>query len=148
MSKNFGSNIMIVIAVALLAVGVLFFLNANPSGAGGLIETKNKIQCDVTVENDLFGTAKIKTFNCRNVGGCLFSFTTIPFGILGQKGEVRLTASDAFDAKEFEVGSVNLPLLPSTQVTKSLEICTKERNGEIQLFDTNFNRIDMKQWVI
>ena len=146
MSKNDASNLMLVIAVIAIVIGLFLFLPSGssvPSVPG--IPSKNKIVCDVTVENVLFGTASIKNYQCRRIGDCLFGFSAISLGILGQKGEIRLVASDALSSQSFEVGS-GLPLMPLATVTKSLSMCTKDTNGQIQLLDENSNIIDSKQW--
>jgi len=137
-------NRLLPIILLFAGIGIIFFaVNSGSVIVPGTTDSPKKVvACDVEIKNILLGTAEIGNFNCRKERSCTFGFSAIPFGVFGQKGEIRLLTSDATASQQYDVGGI----LSSGIATKRLSICTEQSSGTLQLADDKNNIISTKSW--
>lgn len=120
--------LIIIISLISVANGSSYFT----SGLGG----KNNVVCQVNVKNNILQASKIDSFNCVKQDSCLLSVSN-PLGIFSDTGTVVINLGGDTAKQQVTVREEGSQLV-------SLNVCTKNTEGILELRDENNNVIDSR----
>ena len=140
MNKRGIATAMLAGIIILLMGGVALVMAVT--GGSGIITggsgEKQKILCDVTVENLVLRDVKIGNVNCKTQGSCWLAIA--PLSIFKKEGTTKIIFGDDVDSKSYAVNR-----LPGSKETITLSVCSNSKIGQVRLEDENKNLIDSKE---
>lgn len=128
----------VLIAIPFLLTGLSFVVDAPDTSTS----TKQKVECDVNINDPLLSGPKISTIDCNVIGKCFLGFSVEQLALLKNRGTAKLITDDGkFSSKDYATDAISF----TGSDTVTLKVCTTSTKGVIKLTDEDGNTIDSKE---